>query len=398
MFASLRSRLSNEVLPRFQQWTSDRSPDQIEGEHLLDEGEYARAEIRLAIAIVDSERKRQNIQQRIALRLELAEAQRNQGRAGSVPAKLAAAERTTREALELATRGGDRELQVRCLDYLSEILLDTAQADEMEQVTQQAIRLEATLRTSNPLFHAKRLQRLAQMMRRTGRVGDAVIVLEESVILHEKIHGSESLETANQLTELGDVYRFLGDHAKAQTCLLRALQIHERVRGLDSPEATHDLHLLTGSYEATGDYASAAALHERILSRKLLGVGIDLEEIAQVQAQLAQRHVRWGNISRARELLSEAIGTFKRTKGPRLAEAYEALAEMEEDCGHLQEAWRQFALAAPIWEAEGDNRALLRNLECRAQLLERLQQLSEAAHLRDQASALRRGGQFAQVS
>ena len=63
---------------------------------------------------------------------------------------------------------------------------------------------------------------------------------------------------------------------------------------------------------------------------KLRAVGADLEQIAEAQSALAQLHMRWGNHSRARELLMEAIGTFKRRKGPRMASAYEALAVVEE--------------------------------------------------------------------
>ena len=95
----------------------------------------------------------------------------------------------------------------------------------------------------------------------------------------------------------------------------------------------------------------AAALHERVLAIKLRGVGADLDQIAEAQSALAQLHLRWGNPSRARELWTEAVGTFKRRKGPRLAAAYEALAAVEEQGGRLHDALAQLdASPVRLWE------------------------------------------------
>ena len=101
-----------------------------------------------------------------------------------------------------------------------------------------------------------------------------------------------------------------------------------------------DLRLLTESLEATGDIAGAAAEFERVLIAKLRTMGQDLDGIAETQWELAQRYLEWGNHSRARELLLEAVATFERTGGIRLATAYEALARLEEDNACYQEALR----------------------------------------------------------
>ena len=47
----------------------------------------------------------------------------------------------------------------------------------------------------------------------------------------------------------------------------------------------------------------------------------------------------------------EAVGTFKRTGGARLASGYEALAQLEEDTGHYHEALRELARAGKVWES-----------------------------------------------
>ena len=113
----------------------------------------------------------------------------------------------------------------------------------------------------------------------------------------------------------------------------RALKIHERDCGADSPEATRDLHNLAGSHEEAGDIEAAAALYERAIELKDRMVGGDQEELAEMQFSVAGLYIEWGNFSRARELLSMCVGTFKRKKGARLAVAYETLAHIEEFSG-----------------------------------------------------------------
>jgi Tfp pilus assembly protein PilF len=77
-------------------------------------------------------------------------------------------------------------------------------------------------------------------------------------------------------------------------------------------------------------------------------VGGDLEELAQMQYGLADLYINWHNYSRARELLSEAIGTFRRKRGARLAIAYETLAHVEECSGRYYDALKNLALAGKV--------------------------------------------------
>ncbi len=397
MFSNLRSRLSAGILPRFQ------SPDQVEGERLLEEGDYAAAELRLAQALLESEKKRFETHRRIHLRLELSEVQRRQFQSedGTThPEKLAAAEETVRSALELATRTADHQAQVQCLDALGAVLADQGRCEEHEQVVRDAERVEALLSHPDQIWRALRLKRLGAVRRQSGRVSDAAMAWEEAVTVHERFHGPEHLETAHQLTELGDVYRFLGQHAKAQKCLYRAMRIHERECGINSTEAVHDLTLLTDAFEASGDLDAAAAQQERVLGLKLRVVGADLDEIAEAQTALAELYIKWNNLSRARELLMEAIGTFKRKKGARLAAAYETLASVEERSGRFPDALRELARAGAVWETVHSEHSveLVRNLEYRVQLMERMKLFGDAAFLREKLAAVSQQGTWAAAS
>jgi tetratricopeptide (TPR) repeat protein len=377
--------------------------DRSEGERLLDEGDYPEAELCLAKALLDSEKRRLPNDERIQIRLELALALLRQFRPehGPLqPAKLQASEETARSALDLARRHGDKGLLAQCLDALSQTLAERGDLEGVEALMRETIEVEQHVQRPDALVLAGRLHRLARLRREAGQVSDAVPPLEQALVTVERLHGPDHPETADLLTELGDVYRLLGQHAVAQKHLLRALRIHERACGLGSAEAVHDLNLLTGSYESCGQLDRAAEEHERVLGLKLRAVGADLEQIAEAQADLAESHMRWGNHSRARELWMEALGTFKRRKGPRLAAAYEALAAVEQKGGRLQDALVQLHHASQVWETlqPQHSEELARNLESQARIMDRVQRSEDAAFVRSRIATLTRAANWAEAS
>jgi tetratricopeptide (TPR) repeat protein len=323
----------------------------------------------------------------------LAEAQRKQASTGDRnhdQAKLVDAERTVRAAIFQAAQASDSTGYILCLDALAEIFADQDNFPAVEKVMQEAIRIEAGLTHPDPLRMARRVHRLGIARHRNGRSEDALPALEKARTLHEQIYGDEHLETGHVLTELGIIYRAEGMHGKAQECLRQALRIHENACGAESPEAIKDLHHLAGSLEDSGDIEGAAQQYERALLLKQQVVGGDLDELAEMQFGVAGLYINWGNYSRARELLAEAIGTFKRSKGPRLAVAYETVAQVEECSGRYHDAVNVLALAAKVWESCGPSWAgeLADNMEHRAQLLEQLRKKGEAVWLRERKAEL----------
>jgi tetratricopeptide (TPR) repeat protein len=384
-------RWSSGLGPRLKQWGSDRSTDQQAGERLLEEHDFPAAELYLAQALVECERRQEPSAKRVLLRLELAEAQRHQLN------KLAPAEQTAREALDLARRSADRELQLQCLDALGTILALSDHTHEVEKLSREASELEGKQKQRDPLQSARRLHRLGTLRKRTGNLPGAVDALAEVVAIYEKVHGQNHAETARGYSELGAVYRAVANHSEAQRCLKIALRTHEAVCGLESAEANEDLKQLTDSFEEAGDVAGAAQQWERSLMLKQRIVGGNMDAIAQMQADLARTYTRWRNYSRARELLMEAVGTFKRTGGARLALAYEALAAVEEASGHFPQALAELTCAGKVWELVQSDHAQgwASNLERRAALFDLLRQPKEAAFLRDKLAALRQADRWA---
>jgi tetratricopeptide (TPR) repeat protein len=379
--------------PRLEAWSLDRSLSRLEGERELKARNYTEAERHFTQAVAEADAHGHSIGKRVRLRLQLAEAQRKQASSGDRnhdTANLADAERTVRAAIFQAAQASDSTGYILCLDALAEIFADQDNFPAVEKVMQEAIRIEAGLTHPDPLRMARRVHRLGIARHRNGRSEDALPALEKARTLHEQIYGEQHLETAHVLTELGIIYRAEGIHVRAQECLRQALRIHEKECGAESPEAIKDLHHLAGSLEDAGDIEGAAQQYERALLLKQQVVGGDLDELAEMQFGVAGLYINWGNYSRARELLAEAIGAFKRTKGPRLAVAYETVAQLEECSGRYHDAVSVLVLAAKVWESCGPSweGELADNMEHRAQLLEQLRKKGEAVWLRERKAEL----------
>ena len=388
------------LFERIRAWTGDRTEDQKTGERLFEQGDYAGAELYLVKAIVEDERRKQSPDKRILVRLELAEAQRKQYRPGPGSGnreKLTEAEDTIRSAMELAKRTGERHLTLQCLDALASILGDKGDLPGAEAAVREATDIEATLKRRDPLTAARRLNRIGLLRYQSGKMEEAVTALAESAAIHEQVLGADHLGTANRLSELAAAYRALENHAETQRRLRRAIRVHEEQCGLDSPEAVADLQMLTESLEASGDQDAAAAQFERVLGLKLRTVGADLDEIAEAQVRLANRYIDWRRYSRARELLLEAVGSFKRKGGSRLALGYETLARIAEETGHYHDAIAEWSRAGKVWESlqPAHTGELVRNLEYRAFLLEQLRQDRDANYLREKATALQQAIRWA---
>ena len=375
-------QLAAWATPSFRTWSLERSRNRTEAERHLQARNYAEAERHLVQAIAEADQHHHSVR-KIQFRLQLSEAQRKQG-------KLSEAEQTVRDALEFTARISNPSGYVQCLDALAEVFHDGENYPAMESALQQGLRTEAAMPHPDPLRMARRVFRLGTARHKSGRSEEAIPALEKAVKLHEEAYGEDHLETAGLLSELGEIYRAQRNHEEAQRCLRRALRIHERELGHHSDEAIRDLHHLAGSLEESGNIDEAANQYERALQLKLRMVGGDLEELAEMQFGLAGIYIGWGDYARARELLAEAIGTFKGQKNARLAVAYETVAHVEECSGRYPEAIAELARAGTIWESGGEDRIteLVENLEHRAELLDQLRKKNEARWLRERVAEL----------
>jgi tetratricopeptide (TPR) repeat protein len=377
-------------------WGLDRNWHRSEAARHLKSGNLADAERHLMLAVREADDRGIAPAQRAELRLELVALQRKLAAPSNEAdqldlAKLRDAENTLREAIIVCTQASDAKLYLRSLDALSEIFCVVEDYPALEEVARDAVRLGTSVSNEDPHCVEQRLQRLATAQDRNGRFPDAIKTFDQAIVLREKRYGADHLETGNLLAEVGRICRARGVHAQAQAYLKRALRIHEAQGRTDSVEALGDVQQLAGSLEDTGDLDGAAAQYERALGLKLRKLGCEnIDEVAEMQYSLACLHIGWGHYSRARELLSECIGSFKRQAGPRLAVAYESLAHVEEREGRISFALDELERATKVWEKCNPPRLgeLARNLDLRADLSDHLRLRVEANLLRKQARHL----------
>lgn len=364
-------------------------------------GDLAASAQHLSRALKDAAETRAPRKEQIALLLDLVEVQRKLAapelaqHAGSAVdqrrAILSAAERSARSAIAMATASEDPDEFVMCLIALSDVFQDAHDWAAVEKAEREALRMAAASPHPNIECIAARTHRLACALHHLGHKEEAARLLERSIDLHEKRYGAESLEIADVLTDCGAAFHAQGNHARAKQCLRRALRIHQTLKGADDPETIDLTEHLARLLEESGDLDGAAVQYERALQMKMrkLGAG-NLEELAEMQYRLATLHISWGNLARARELLEESVGEFRRHGGPRLAVALETLGQVEESLGHYNAALEELERAGHAWEKCGPARTaeLIRNLDYRADLLEQLRRSKDAAWLRERIGEL----------
>jgi tetratricopeptide (TPR) repeat protein len=350
---------------------------------------FAEALRHLTVAVDEADTRLAPPKQRVRFRLELADAQRRV--AGSDPVQLATAESTVRAAIEIAAAASDSEEYVNCLDALADVFADQRNYPALEKVEEQAIQHGARLAHPDPLRMAKRVHRLAIARHKNGDLAEAVPALEKSIALHEKTCEPDGPEMAALLHEIGGIYHDQADYERARDCLRRALRIREKLSGPDSPEALDALQKLAAAYEEAGDLDGAAQQYERCLALKQRKLGVkNIDEVAVMQYSLANLHTGWGNLPRARELMTECIASFRRDGGPRLAVAFELLAQIEERSGRFHGALKELENAAKVWEKCNPSRQLevIRNMQYRADMLDQLRKFKEATYLREMATTM----------
>jgi len=376
-----------------------------EAEEAVRSGDLAHAEGLYLRAIQEAKKSSAPRPEQVELHLDLAEVQRKKAapelarNPGDVLKRrevLASAERTVRTAIELALAGANTDPHefVLSMDALAAIFTDAEDFKAVETVEREALRLGAALPNPDIGLIADRTHRLAIALHRNGRAEEAANHLEKTIELHQKRFGENSAKLGDVLTDCGAIYRQQGNHERAKQCLERAFKIHAALKGSDSPETFDDVQQLARVMEESGDLDGAAHQYERALVMKMRRVGFDnLEEVAEMQYRLANLYIGWGNLSRARELLEEAVGEFRRHGGPRFAVAMELLAQVEEELGNFNIAVEDLEKAGQAWEKCGPAKVteLIRNLDYRADLLEQLRRIEDAAWLREKMALLQHG-------
>jgi tetratricopeptide (TPR) repeat protein len=353
--------------------------------------QFAPREQELELLAAEAEELKVSAPERVRIWLELSELHRRLAHSNPAQkrARLKQSELVARRALEIAAQARDSRGYLSSLDALADVFASQDRYPSAEKVLQEAIRLEASMPHPDAFRTAQRMHLIGVLRHRAGNLDEAVPALEKAIKLHEENLGAEHDDTLRVLAKLGAVHRARGQHEAARKSLRHVLRHFQNTKGPMSEEALALLFELAGAYEDSGDMQAASVEYERLLLLVNREVGRDYQEVAELQFSVASLYIRWGEFARAREMLADCIGTFRRGGGPRLAVCHETLAHVEEALGHYNDAVRELASAGKVWAKCLDRNAELAvNMNYRAELLDLLKRTREAAWLREQATAL----------
>jgi tetratricopeptide (TPR) repeat protein len=363
-------------------WSLDRNPDRLEAQRLIKAGNFPEAERHMVNAVAEADKREFSAAKRVRLRLELVDVQRRQAELPDGDPDgdwIRAAEHTARQAITLAAQVNDSASYLACLDALTDIFMHARNWTAVENTAQEALELSAKLPQPDALQTAKREHRLGVASHFNNRPEEALQSMKRALEIHEQKYGKQHVETGHMLAEIGRVYRAQKDFDAALHSFSRAFAIHRDNMGEAAPRAIDDLQQWAGTLEER-----ALMIRER-----QLGVN-NIDQLAEMQYSLANLYINWDHFSRARELLIDCIGTFRRNGGARLAVCYETFAQVEEYSGRHISAIGELEKAAKAWEQCGPSRTreLVRNIEYRADLLKEMRKTREAGWLLEKAEAL----------
>lgn len=375
-------RASAWAWPHIKKWHGRRRFNRTQAAHNLEAGNYAEAEKYLRLYAAEAEKRRSSETQKIGIQLDIAEAERRQGR-------LIEARSTVRQVMVRLTKA-NAQMSVayaHSLGILGELSAEDGNLEEATRLLEESLEMEQRLRPAAPARIAQRSYRLGNVYRIAGNLDAAERELQHAIAIHETVFGAGHTETARPMLDLALVEKSRDNFPAAIQLLKGVLSIHEKTIGPNSHEVAEDLRQLAELYEQTGDRDQAAEQYERALALKERHLGLKPGELGEMLLKMARIYAGWGRLARAQELLGRAISLLEHKPSQTLAEAQDLLGILYHRAGRYPEADRSYRQARLVWEeTPGDHLLdISENLKKNAAVLEELKQNEEAAALRARA-------------
>jgi len=360
-------RFAAWVTPHIQRWQQERQVNQTESERHMKARNYPQAEESLILHLEEAHRRRYAAKRKLTIWLDLADAQRYQGKQAEAATSFAGALKLI-ESNKLA-----RDCKALYLDRWSQFEADRGNLEECYRAAQEAVDLTSSSKKPDLNLLAIRVHALAVAEGRSGRAEESRATLRKAMNLYEQAYGPDHPDTAARLADLGEAYRKEGKHDEAKQLLERALKVHQRSLGPTSPEAMRDLLHLAVVLEDSGDIPAAIERYERALSVTEKIVGSKGEDEIEILLGLGRLYVATEHHPKAIETFEQALRHLSRTKDERVAGVFEKLAWSNRKLRRWKEAEKHYTSAIAMWlQIPGEH-----GIEARANLEE------HAAMLRD---------------
>jgi tetratricopeptide (TPR) repeat protein len=371
----LLRRMLSGAAPGSSQKEGQADPE--ESHRHMKDGNYSEAEKYLASYLSEAQGKRYSAKRKLEIWLDLADAQRYQG-------KQAEAGESFASALKLIESNKlDNDCKALYLDRLAQYEADRGNAEEFFRAAQEAVDLTSSSKKPDLNLLASRVHALAVAEGRAGRQEDSKATFRKAMNLYEQAYGPDSPEAALRLADLGEACRKEGKHEEAIQLLERALKVHQRSLGATSPEAMRDLLHLAVVLEDSGDIPGAIQRYERALSVTEKIVGSKGADEIEILLGMGRLYVASEHYPKAIETLDQALRHLSRTKDERVAGTYEKLAWSNRKLRRWKEAEKYYSSAIAMWkELPGDHGAEVKaNLDAHVAMLRDLGRDEDADRL-----------------
>ncbi len=233
--------------------------------------------------------------------------------------------------------------------------------------------------TGEPLVEAAIRHTIGKAYCGLGQYAAAQAQLERAVELHRQVQGEEDPETVAMTNSLAEAYQGQGKYARAEALYSRVLARRRRLRGPEHPSTLIALGNLAGVYKDQEKYAEAESLYSDALevARRVHGEGSSqvaalMNNLAVLYSHQGKHHqaealyrkvlelrpadvvVRYniasaylaqGKLAQAEPLLSDALETYRRTRGPGHPDTVKVMQNLA-TCYLLRE---KYAQAEPLY-------------------------------------------------
>ena len=223
------------------------------------------------------------------------------------------------------TLGKEHPDTALALNNLASIYEHLAQHDEALPLRRRTLAIfEKVLGPEHPKT-ALALNNLAVTLGTLGQHTQALPLQFRSMAIRESVFGREHLDTATALNNLALTHSALGQHDQALTLKRRALAIFEKVLGPENPDTAVSLGNLASTHRDLAQYEEALVLEGRTLAIFEKALGPEHPSTAFALGNLASTHNRLGQYEQALPLRKRSLAILVKVLGPEHPDTASAL-------------------------------------------------------------------------
>jgi tetratricopeptide (TPR) repeat protein len=251
-----------------------------------------------------------------------------------------------RAAAEARAEHGERHPMIsEALAGTADAIYEQGEHDEAERLYREALAIDLALHGENHPDTARSLNGLGWLLNFESRYDEARAVWERALAVRLALYGNTHAKVAESWNNLGVVQWQKGDFADAARNWNEALAIYRKVYGEDHPNTSTMLNNLGRAELMAGHLDAADAYLTRALTIDRNTLNPDHDDLITPLNSLAMIDLERGNLTRAGERLVDALQIARARKHWMLDQVLTNLADLHVRTGQLKEAEAMLAEA-----------------------------------------------------